>query len=128
MNIAGNSNSSFWVSSGHNKICHRNYGFKRLKDILFLVPETVHATVKYLIKFGSFKNFWKWLCPAKLFLNPLLKAAFTFIYRLMVNILIYILRSNTFFYCTMTIYIPLILFKSNRVWFEKYKSGISFVS
>ena len=29
-----------------------------------------------------------------------------------VHILIYILRSNTFFYCAMTIYIPVILFKS----------------
>ena len=31
-------------------------------------------------------------------------------------------RSNTFFYCEMTIYIPFMLFKSNHVWFEKYKS------
>ena len=30
-------------------------------------------------------------------------------------------RSNTFFYCEMTIYIPFMLFKSNHVWFEKYK-------
>ena len=28
----------------------------------------------------------------------------------------------------MTIYIQFILFKSNRVWFEKYKSEIYFVS
>ena len=28
----------------------------------------------------------------------------------------------------MTIYIPFILFKSNQVWFENYKSGIFFVS
>ena len=34
-----------------------------------------------------------------------------------VHILIYILRSNTFFYCAMTIYIPFILFKSNGAWF-----------
>ena len=30
-------------------------------------------------------------------------------------------RSYTFFYCEMTIYIPFMLFKSNHVWFEKYK-------
>ena len=41
------------------------------------------------------------------------------------NSSVYILRSNTLFYCAMTIYIPYILFKSNRVWFEKYRSGIS---
>ena len=39
------------------------------------------------------------------------KAAFTFIYILV----LYILRSNAFFYCVMTIYIPFTLFKSNRV-------------
>ena len=50
---------------------------------------------------------------------------------LIVHILVYILiylRNNTFFYCAMTFYIPFKLFKSNRVWFEKYRSGISFVS
>ena len=31
-------------------------------------------------------------------------------------------------FCKMTIYIPFILFKSNRVWFENYNSEISFVS
>ena len=45
-----------------------------------------------------------------------------------VYILIYILRSNTLFYCAMAVYIPFILFKSDRVWFEKYKTGIYFVS
>ena len=33
-----------------------------------------------------------------------------------------------FFYSAMTIYFPFILIKSNRVWFEKYRLGISFVS
>ena len=43
------------------------------------------------------------------------------------------LRINTFFYCAITIYIQFILFKASRlihsfVWFEKYKSGICFIS
>ena len=38
------------------------------------------------------------------------------------------LRKNTSCYCKITIYISFILFKSNRVRFEKYKSEISFVS
>ena len=42
--------------------------------------------------------------------------------------LIYILRSNWFFYCAITIYIPFMFFKSNSIWFEKYKSVILFVS
>ena len=33
-----------------------------------------------------------------------------------------------FFYCAVTVYIPLILIKSNPVLSEKYKSEISFVS
>ena len=41
-----------------------------------------------------------------------------------VDILIYILRRNTFFYCAMTIYIRFLLFKSNRVSFENNKSRI----
>ena len=45
-----------------------------------------------------------------------------------VNCSVYILVINTFSYCALAIYIPFILFKSNRVWFGKYKSGISFVS
>ena len=57
---------------------------------------------------------------------------YTLIYAFNINssiyILIYILRRNTFSYCAMTIYILFILFKLNQVWFEKYKSGISFVS
>ena len=39
------------------------------------------------------------------------------------------LRSNTFFYCAMTfvdLYSIYTFHKSNRVCFEKYKSGISF--
>ena len=32
-----------------------------------------------------------------------------------IYVLIYILKSKTFFYCAMTIYIPSILFKSNQV-------------
>ena len=43
-------------------------------------------------------------------------------------ILIFIFRSNKFFYCAMAIYIPFILFKLNRLWFEKYKSKNFFVS
>ena len=43
------------------------------------------------------------------------------------------LRINTFFYCAITIYIQFILFKASHlihsfVWFEKYKSGICFIS
>ena len=33
-----------------------------------------------------------------------------------------------FFYHVTTIYIPFVIFKSDRVWFEKYKLGVSFVS
>ena len=42
------------------------------------------------------------------------EAAFALIYALVVYVFIYILRSK-FFYCAMTIYIPFMLFKSNRV-------------
>ena len=47
------------------------------------------------------------------------------IYVYMYNILIYIFRSKTFFYCAMSIYILFTLFESSRVWFEKYKLEIS---
>ena len=54
---------------------------------------------------------------------------YLYIYRSYISLyikynIIYILRNNTFFYRTMTIYIPFILFKSNRVRFEKCKSAI----
>ena len=39
------------------------------------------------------------------------KAAFILIYTLIVYILIYILRNNTFFYCAMTIYVSFIPFQ-----------------
>ena len=55
--------------------------------------------------------------------SKVLKAASTLIYLLMVFI-----KSNTFFSFIMTIDIPFMLSKSNRVGFEKYKSGIYFVS
>ena len=66
--------------------------------------------------------------PGDIFLNTkqsseVLKAASTLIYLLMVFI-----KSNTFFSFIMTIDIPFMLSKSNRVGFEKYKSGIYFVS
>ena len=38
------------------------------------------------------------------------------------------IKNSTFLYCAMASYIPFILFKPYRVWFEKYKPGISFVS
>ena len=50
---------------------------------------------------------------------------------LIVYILIFMLRNDTFFYCAMTIFVPFILYylhKENENRFEKYKSGISFVS
>ena len=37
------------------------------------------------------------------------------------------IKKQRVFYCTKAIYIAFILFQSNRVWFENYKSGISFV-
>ena len=64
-----------------------------------------------------------------------LKPAFPLIFILVVYILVYVLiypfniqTEFIYFYCAITIYIQLILFKSNRVWLEQYKSGISFVS
>ena len=40
---------------------------------------------------------------------------------------LYIKKQHVFLFA-ITIYIPFTLFKSNGVWFEKYKLGISFVS
>lgn len=61
------------------------------------------------------------------------QAVFTLICTLMVYILVYILTytlniNNRFFYGASTIYILFILFKSNEVWFEKYKLVIYFAS
>ena len=61
------------------------------------------------------------------------QAVFTLICILMVYILVYILTytlsiKKTLFYCAITIYILSILFKSNEVWFEKYKLVIYFAA
>ena len=48
--------------------------------------------------------------------NGLYVLSRVYIHMSMFHILIHILRSNTFFYCTVAIYIPFILFK-----LEKYK-------
>ena len=39
----------------------------------------------------------------------------------------FIYEEANLFFCAITNYFPFILFKSNRVWFGKYKSEISFV-
>ena len=84
------------------------------------------AVQKILTTIVENLHYKAWYCRTPILVEYLLMSILkSFIFFLKIKY--FWLESNRFFYCAMTICIPFILLKSNRVWFEKCESRIFFV-
>ena len=84
------------------------------------------AVQKILTAIVENLHYKAWYCRTPILVEYLLMSTLkSFIFFLKIKY--FWLESNRFFYCAMTICIPFILLKSNRVWFEKCELRIFFV-
>ena len=84
------------------------------------------AVQKILTAIVENLHYKAWYCRTPILVEYLLMSTLkSFIFFLKIKY--FWLESNRFSYCAMTICIPFILLKSNRVWFEKCESRIFFV-